>query len=77
MKNFRVENLFDTAEGMGINSKRTVEIAPKYLVKTDSRGIPTNVQGAYQPVNWKTHVAIIYMSTGELDIVPKKYLRKH
>jgi len=49
----------------GINSNKAGTIVDPSEVKTDGRGIPTNVQGAYKPVEWKKEVAI-RLDTGEI-----------
>lgn len=49
----------------GIDSNKTGTIVDSSEVVTDGRGIPTNVQGAYKPVDWKKEVAI-RLDTGEI-----------
>ena len=46
--------------GSGIDSDKIVTIVDRSLVKTDGRGIPTNVAGAYKPVDWNREVAFQY-----------------
>ena len=46
--------------GSGIDSDKIITIVDRSLVKTDGRGIPTNVSGAYKPVDWSREVAIQY-----------------
>ena len=40
-------------------------------VRTDGRGIPRGISGAYKPVDWKNWVVIRVDDTGELILVPK------
>lgn len=46
--------------GTGIDSDKIVTIVAPSEVKTDGRGIPTNVAGAYKPVDFSREVAIKY-----------------
>lgn len=48
------------AGGSGTDSNKTVTIVDKSNIKTDGRGIPTNVSGAYKPIDWSKEVAIQY-----------------
>lgn len=61
------------SEGSGIDSGKQVEVVNRNLIKTDGRGIPTNVSGAYQPVDWKKEVAI-RLPNGELGTMFKDRL---
>lgn len=44
----------------GIDSGKIVTIIHRSNIKTDGRGTPTNVQGAYQPVDWNEEEAFQY-----------------
>lgn len=46
--------------GTGIASGKTGTVVSSSEIKTDGRGIPTNVEGAYKPVDWKRETAIRY-----------------
>jgi uncharacterized C2H2 Zn-finger protein len=48
------------SSGSGVDSDKIVTIVDRSLVKTDGRGIPTNVSGAYKPVDWNREVAFQY-----------------
>ncbi len=52
--------LVQISEGSGIDSGKIVTIVNGENIQTDGRGIPTNVDGAYQPVDWSKEVAIQY-----------------
>jgi hypothetical protein len=53
------------ADGSGVDSNKTGVIVSKGEVKTDGRGVPVNVQGAYKPVDWNREAAI-RLDDGEL-----------
>lgn len=55
---YRAGTRVRVAAGSGLDSGKTGRIVRPSEVKTDGRGIPTNVQGAYKPVDWKREVAI-------------------
>ncbi len=42
----------------GVDSNKTGTIIQPSEIKVDVHGIPTNVSGAYKPVDWKKEVAI-------------------
>lgn len=44
----------------GIDSRKVVTLVSSEKIKTDGRGIPTNVAGAYNPVDWDREVAFMY-----------------
>ena len=46
--------------GSGIASGKTGTVVHRSEIKTDGRGIPTNIEGAYKPVDWKNETAIKY-----------------
>jgi hypothetical protein len=48
------------SQGSGIDSGKVVTIVDKSNIKVDGRGIPSNVSGAYKPVDWNSQVAIQY-----------------
>ncbi len=48
------------SEGSGIDSGKIVNVVSQEVIQTDEQGIPTNVEGAYKPVNWNEQVAIQY-----------------
>jgi hypothetical protein len=54
-----------------VNRVMVAHIVSPTKIKTDGRGIPTNVQGAYKPVDWKHYVAVQYVSSGLYDAVTK------
>ncbi len=46
-----------------------------YHIHTRGDGVPTNVNGAYKPVNWKKEVAIQY-EDGTFGIMLKSHLNE-
>lgn len=44
--------------GSGVDSDKTGVIVDKSEVKTDGKGVPSNIPGAYKPVDWSKEVAI-------------------
>ena len=48
------------SEGSGTDSGKVVNVVSQEVIQTDGQGIPTNVEGAYKPVNWNEQVAIQY-----------------
>jgi hypothetical protein len=46
------------SEGSGIDSNKTGVVVHPREVKTDGRLIPTNVEGAYKPVDWSRETAV-------------------
>ena len=46
--------------GSGVDSDKIVTIVNKSNIKTDGKGVPTNVRGAYKPVDWSKEDAIQY-----------------
>lgn len=46
--------------GSGLASGKLATVVPSTEIRTDGRGIPTNVEGAYKPVDWKRETAIRY-----------------
>jgi hypothetical protein len=51
---------FRISGGSGVDSDKIVTIVPSSAVETDGRGVPTNVSGAYKPVDWSREVAFQY-----------------
>lgn len=60
-------------QGSGLDSDKEGIVIPPNMVKTDSRGIPINVNGAYKPVDWKREVAI-KLDDGEIITMFKNRL---
>jgi hypothetical protein len=42
----------------GVDSRKEGVVVRQELVKTDGRGVPTNVEGAYRPVDWRNETAV-------------------
>lgn len=63
------------SDGSGVISGKTGVIVDKSAVKTDGRGIPTNVQGAYKPVDWSKEVAI-KLDNGDIETMFKNRVTK-
>jgi len=61
--------------GSGVLSGKEGVVVDKKTVKTDGRGIPTNVEGAYKPVDWNKEVAI-RLDDGEIVTMFKNRVRK-
>jgi hypothetical protein len=57
---FKIGSKAKISQGSGIDSGKIVTIVDRSAIKTDGRNIPTNVQGAYKPVDWSREVAIQY-----------------
>lgn len=51
---------YKISDGSGLDSNKIVTIVDPKNVKTDGTGVPTNVSGAYKPIDWKKEVAIQY-----------------
>ena len=58
------------SEGSGLASGKTVTIVNRSEIKTRGDGVPTNVQGAYKPVDWKREIPVKY-ADGSYDTIPK------
>jgi len=54
------------AHNSGVDSNKTGVVVDQREVKTDGRGIPTNIQGAYKPVDWTIETAVRLDDGGEL-----------
>jgi len=61
--------------GSGTTSGKTGTVVSPREVKTDGRGIPTNIQGAYHPVDWDAEVAV-RLDDGELITMYKERLSR-
>lgn len=59
IKNYRPGTRVKVTHGSGVDSGKTGVIVPRNKIKTDGRSIPTNVDGAYKPVDWSKEVAIL------------------
>ena len=59
MNKFPIGTRVVISKGSGLSSNRCGMIAPQSAVKTDGHGIPTNVGGAYQPVDWERESAVM------------------
>ena len=57
---FRVGQQAKITIGSGLDSGKVVTIVPRSTVKVGRQGIPTNVEGAYRPVDWDREYAIRY-----------------
>lgn len=44
--------------GSGIDSDRKGTVVSRHEVKTDGRGVATNISGHYKPVDWKNEQAV-------------------
>lgn len=65
---------YKISPGSGIDSGKTVTIVDKSKIKTDGRGVPTNVSGAYKPIDWKKEVAVQF-EDGTFGTVPSNRLQ--
>ena len=66
--------------GSGVASGKTGTVVDRNEIKTDGRGIPTNIEGAYKPVDWKNETAIRYHEgqgsmSGKYDTMPHARLK--
>ena len=73
--NFRPGDKVEIIHGSGVNSGKTGVIVARGEVKTDGRCVPTEIAGAYQPVNWSKEVAI-RLDNGDLLTMFKDRVRK-
>lgn len=72
---FKVGDKVKVSDGSGPASGKTATVVDKSKIKINGRGIPTNVQGAYKPVNWSKEVAIEY-DGGKFDTIYKNRIHK-
>jgi hypothetical protein len=62
--------------GSGVASDKIATVVDRSKIKTDGRGIPTNVEGAYKPVDWSKEVAIQFDDSGDFGTMFKNRLFK-
>jgi len=55
---FSVGTRVRVSGGSGVDSGKEGIVVSRQEVKTDGRGVPTNVPGCYKPVDWSREVAI-------------------
>ena len=60
-------------QGAGIDSGKVGTVVDRSEVKIDHRCVPTNVAGAYKPVDWQEEVAV-RLDGGQLITMFKSYL---
>ena len=79
---FRVGQMVRVVEGSGLASGRLARVVSRDAVRVDGRGIPTNIEGAYSPVEWDKETAIRYVGesrhgepSGKLDTMWNERLR--
>lgn len=65
----------EVVHGSGLDSGKRGKVVDRSAVKTDGRGVPTNVDGAYKPVDWKAEVAV-QLDDGSLITIYKERLIK-
>jgi hypothetical protein len=68
-------NKVEISQGSGIDSGKIGVVVGPGKVKTNGRGIPTNIPGAYAPINWQSEV-VIEFPDGSLSIMDKNRVRK-
>lgn len=73
--NVKIGDTAKISHGSGIDSGKVVTIVDKSNIKTDGRGAPTNVSGAYKPIDWNKEVAIKYVD-GTFGTMFKNRLQK-
>jgi hypothetical protein len=61
------------SDGSGIDSGKEGIIVERSRVRTDGRGVPTNIIGAYKPVDWSRDVAV-QLDNGSIITMPKNRL---
>ena len=74
-KGLAVGQLVRVSEGSGTSSRRLARVVDRREVRTDGRGIPTNVEGAYSPVDWRKETAIRFLDDRRLDTMWNERLR--
>jgi hypothetical protein len=72
-KRFAQGDAVRIGSGSGVLTGREGVIVSPTEVRTDGRGIPTNIRGAYRPVDWSKEVAI-RLDDGELVTMFKNRL---
>lgn len=65
-----------TVVDYGTMSNKVVTVVDQKEIKTDGRGVPINVSGAYKEANYKTHVPV-KTRDGKFSLIPKKNLKKN
>lgn len=55
---FRLGMKVQVSDGSGLDSNKMGTVVSPREVKTDGRGTPTNVSGAYKPVDWSRETAV-------------------
>ena len=73
-KQMSVGDRVQIAINSGTLSGKKGVVIDKNLVKTDGRGVPTNIPGAYKPVDWNAEVAI-QLDDGQLVTMFKNRVR--
>jgi len=63
------------SDGSGVDSNKTGVVVSPREVKTNGRGVPTNIQGAYKPVDWGREVAV-KLDDGEIITMFKNRLSR-
>ncbi|MFA5300661.1 MAG: DUF3008 family protein, partial [Lutibacter sp.] len=72
-ENFAVGQKIKIADLSGVDSNKTGTIVSPKEVKTNGQGVPTNIQGAYKPVDWNKEAAV-RLDDGELITMFKNRL---
>jgi hypothetical protein len=57
-RKFEIGSKAKVSDGSGLASNKIVTIVDRSKIKTDGRGVPLNVDGAYKPVDWSSEIAI-------------------
>ncbi|MFH2111684.1 MAG: hypothetical protein ABIJ47_10555 [Candidatus Bathyarchaeota archaeon] len=60
--------------GSGLDSGKTVTIVNRGRVKVDGGAVPTNIEGAYQPIDWSKE-AVVRLDDGRLISMYKNRLK--
>jgi len=58
---FKPGDIVKVSGGSGVASDKTAVVVNRKEIKTGNRGVPSNVEGAYKPVDWNKEVAIRYI----------------
>jgi len=61
--------------GSGLDSGKTGTVVDRGRVKTDGGAVPTNIPGAYKPVDWSREAAV-ELDDGTLITMPRARLRE-
>jgi len=72
-KQVRVGRRVRVAGGSGVDSDKLGTVVCRCNVEIGWRGVPTNVQGAYKPVDWSKEVAV-QLDDGNLITIYKTRL---